>query len=300
MNGAPSGKPRPPWVGGCLILSGVGALFLVFLVLLFRVEDGGPRHGASFGLHRVGLIELEGEILDSRDFLEELESLEDDGRVRALVVRIDSPGGGVAATQEIHEALLDYQRRTETPVVASLGALAASGGYYVACAADRIVTEPGTLTGSIGVIFAFTDASDLMRKIGVRTEVIKSGLKKDVGAYWRSLTDDERAMLDGIVADVYDQFTRAVADGRGLPIDTVKALADGRILTGRQALAAGLADTLGYRDDAVEIAAGLAGLSPDTPVLTRKRFEPDWLDLLRRLTGMAHVISEGRPQLLYR
>jgi protease IV len=295
-------KPaRPAWLGGCLVLLAAGALFTVLLMILLSVGSKGLGTGAGLTAgHRVGLITLEGEIMDSREFTDELERLEEDGRMRALVVRIDSPGGGVAATQEIHEALLDFRRRTDFPVVASLGSLAASGGYYVACAADRIVTEPGTLTGSIGVIFSFTDASELMKKIGLRSEVIKSGAKKDFGAYWRSLTEEERAMLDGVVADVYDQFTRAVAEGRKLPLEKVRGLADGRIFTGRQALTEGLADTMGFSRNAVEIAAGLAGLPADTPVLEKRRFAPEWLDLLRRLAGQAHVLSEGRPQLMYR
>lgn len=295
---------RPPWLGGCLILSGVAALFFIFLMVLMSIGGRGGgipgRGGAQFSSHRVGLIDLEGEIFDSRGFLEELERLENDGRVRALVVRIDSPGGAVAPTQEMHEALLDYRAETGHPVVASLGSLAASGGYYVACAADRIVVEPGSLTGSIGVIFAFTDASELMRKIGLRTEVVKSGTKKDFGAYWRSLTDEERDMLDGIIADVYDQFTEAVSAGRNLPLDQVRILADGRILTGRQAVSAGLADTLGYRRDAVEIAAEMGGMSPETPVETKRRFDSDWFEILRKLTSRVNALSEGRPQLLYR
>jgi len=150
------------------------------------------------------------------------------------------------------------------------------------------------------VIATFTDASDLLRKIGLRVEVVKSGVKKDVGAYWRAMTPDERAMMDGIINDVYDQFTQAVAEGRRPTAGAGPELADGRILTGRQALEAGLADTLGFRRDAVEMAAALAGLSPDTPVLMKKRFESDWLDLIRRLAGLAHVAGKGQLQLMYR
>jgi len=162
------------------------------------------------------------------------------------------------------------------------------------------MAEPGTLTGSIGVIFSFADASALLSKIGVRFEVVKSGARKDFGAYWRPLTEDERAMLQGIVGDVYDQFTEAVSRGRNLPLEKVRALADGRVLSGRQAVQAGLVDTLGYQEDAVRLAARLAGLSPDTPSLSKRRPEAPILDLLRRFTGEAAAILGSRPQLLYR
>lgn len=193
-----------------------GVLLALLLVAGLLGGGGGGAPTLALG-HRVGLIEVDGEIQDSAEFLDELKRLEEDPRVSALVVRIDSPGGGVAATQEMFHALRQFHEKTGHPVVASLGSLAASGGYYLACAAQKIVAEPGTLTGSIGVIFSFTDASELMKKIGVQVEVVKSGPKKDFGGWWRALTEDERAMLQGIVGDVYDQFTEAVAEGRKLP-----------------------------------------------------------------------------------
>jgi protease IV len=294
-------QQRPGWLNGCLILLGVSVLF--FVVLLILVGVGGRARDRSTGLpfgQRVGLIELNGEITESRRFLEELKRLEDDPRVAALVLRIDSPGGGVAATQEIYHALQQYHEATHHPVVASLGSLAASGGYYAACAAQKIVTEPGTLTGSIGVIFSFADASELMKKIGVHVEVVKSGAKKDFGAYWRPLTADEQSMLQGIVGDVYDQFTEAVGQSRGIPLEKVRELADGRILSGRQAVQAGLADTLGFQSDAVAIAAAMAGLPPETSTVSKRRLEMDWLDMVRRLAGRTEALLGARPRLDYR
>jgi protease IV len=288
------GARKPAWGRGCLVLVAAGALFITVVTLL-------ARPGGDFGMTpRVGLIRVEGEISEARPFLDELRRVELDGRIRALVLRVDSPGGGVGATQEMLDALQRYRRRTEHPVVASLGATAASGGYYLACAASKIVAEPGTITGSIGVIMTFTDASELMKKIGVRTEVVKTGPRKDVGAWWRPMTDDDRAMLQSVVADAYEQFTSTVAESRALGADSVRSLADGRILTGRQALKVGLVDTLGFEPDAIRMAARLAGLDPATPVSTHERREPDWFSIARRLAGRARVLLGSAPSLEYR
>ena len=290
----PPSARRPAWGRGCLVLAAAGVVFLAVVTLL-------ARPGGDFGVSpRVGLIRVEGEISEARSFLDELRRVETDTRIRALVLRVDSPGGGVGATQEMLDAVQRYRRRTEHPVVASLGATAASGGYYLACAASKIVAEPGTITGSIGVIMTFTDASELMKKIGVRTEVVKTGPRKDVGAWWRPMTDDERTMLQSVVGDAYEQFTSTVAVSRSMAIDSVRALADGRILTGRQALAVGLVDTLGFEPDAIRLAARLAGLDPATPVSTHGRREPDWLDIARRLAGRTRVLLGSAPRLEYR
>jgi len=297
-------RRRPPWVGGCsiLALTALGLMLVLYIVgqsVRTKAPGAASSGGLGFGTH-VGLIRLEGDIVESRRFIEELDELRNDSRVRALVIRIDSPGGGVAATQEIHQALRDYHEETGQPMVASLGSIAASGGYYAACAAQRIVSEPGTLTGSIGVILTFADASELMRKVGLRVEVVKSGPRKDFGSPWRPLTDDERQMLQDIVGDVYGQFTEAVATGREQPLEQVLEWADGRIFSGRQAVAAGLADTLGYEDDAVSLAANLAGLSPDTPALSKRRELPAFLEWLDRITGRARVLLSSGPRLEYR
>ncbi len=294
------GTPAPAWRRGCLVLGALTAILFGLLLVLSAITGAKDRRTSLALGHRVGVIEIEGEISDARDFLDELKKLEDDPRVAALVVRIDSPGGGVAATQEMYHALRRYREKTGRPVVASFGTLAASGGYYVACAAQKIVTEPGTLTGSIGVVMTFTDAAELLQKIGVRFEVVKSGPKKDFGGFWRPLTEEERAMLQGIVGDVYDQFTTVVAEGRRLPLDRVREIADGRILSGRQAVTAGLADTLGFREDAVRIAAVLAGLSPDTEAISKRPFEPRILDLLRRMSGKVSMLLASGPSLEYR
>jgi protease-4 len=293
MNAERGQRGISSWGRGCLVLVGLAVLSAIIIGRLGR-SDGVT------SAPRVGVIRLEGEIDSARDFLEELRKLEEDRRVRALVVRIDSPGGGVAATQEIFDGLRRYSARGERPLVASFGGLATSGGYYVGCAAEKIVCEPGSLTGSIGVLLSFSDASELLRKLGVRVEVVKSGARKDFGGFWRALTDDEREMLDGIVADAHAQFTAAVAEARGLSPEQVQELADGRIFTGRQALAAGLVDSLGFEKDAIAVAAGLAGLPEDTPAISRARRETGWFELLRRLAEDVRPPGARGPRLEYR
>jgi protease IV len=291
---------RPGWVPGCLILAGAALAF--FLLILFMGSFvGRSSKGIDLSLsRRVGLIELRGVIDDAKPFLEVLLDLQDDPRVAALVVRIDSPGGDVGATQEIYHALQTFREKTGRPVVASLGSIAASGGYYAACGTQKIMAEPGTLTGSIGVILEMPDASELMAKIGLRMKVIKSGAQKDFGSYWRPLTPQEQAMLTGVVMDTYDQFVGAVAHGRGMGEEKVRALADGRIFTGRQACTEGLVDTLGFQPDAVRMAAVMAGLSPETPTLSRHRFEPEILGLIRRLGGQTRSWLASSVRLEYR
>ncbi|MBI2879318.1 MAG: signal peptide peptidase SppA [Candidatus Rokubacteria bacterium] len=259
-------------------------LFGVFLAgvlgLLAVSERGGP---FAFGGDRVAVIEIEGLIVDPLPVVRELEEHRDDPSVRAVVVRIDSPGGVVGPSQEIYEAIRRV-RAKDKPVVASLGAVAASGGYYIAAAADRIVANPGTLTGSIGVIMHLAELEGLFKKIGVRYEVIKSGRYKDLGSFARRMTQDERRLLQDLLDDVHLQFVEAVAEGRGLDREVVLALADGRIFSGRQARGLQLVDALGGLQEAVELAAELGGI-PGKPRVLYPRRPFSLLDLARWLIG---------------
>lgn len=295
-NAGPAGAPA--WARGCLLLVTAGVVLMLVISVLTRSGPGVG--GGAAGGARVGLIRVEGPIEDSGPFLEELRRLEADRRVRALVLRIDSPGGGVAPTQQMIDGLERFRGRTGYPVIASFGELAASGGYYLSCAAEEIVCEPGTLTGSIGVILSFVDASALLSRLGVRMEVVKSGARKDFGAWWRPMAEDERLMLSGVVDDAYEQFVTAVAEARRLDPAAVRTLADGRIFTGRQALAAGLVDTLGFERDAIALAATRAGLPIQEEAISKARREPEWLELLRRLSEGARVAVSGGPRLEYR
>lgn len=287
------------WFLGCLL-----ALMLAFLLLLLvsmLVFGGGFGSAFATGPH-IGILQVQGEIHDAAELVRELDELETDRRVRAVVVRVDSPGGAVGATQEVHKKLQELGA-AGLPVVASLGNVAASGGYYVAVACDSILANPGTLTGSIGAIFSFPETGELFRKIGVRWEVVRSGEFKDVGSMSRPMTARERELLSGIVADVLDQFVAAVAAGRRMSQDDVRAVADGRLLTGRQAFDVGLVDRLGTLEDARILAAGLAGVSETTPFLSKHRERFSLREFLR--SGVAGLVGrwsarDRGPRLEYR
>lgn len=222
---------------------------------------------ATVGRERIALVRIEGPILASRATVEELEAYARDPLVKAIVLRIDSPGGGVAPSQEIYSAVKRLREEQHKTVVASMGTVAASGGYYIAVASDRILANPGTLTGSIGVIMQLANFEALMDKIGVRNFVIKSGRYKDVGSPFRTMGEEERSLLQSVMDDAHRQFIEAVADGRSLDVADVEVLADGRVLTGQQAKDALLVDELGDLNDAVKLAAEMSGLKDSPPVI---------------------------------
>lgn len=222
---------------------------------------------------RVALIRIEGVILDAQATISELKQYSENPLVKAIVLRIDSPGGGVVPSQEIHDAVKRVKNKSNKAVIASMGTVAASGGYYIAAATDRIIANPGSLTGSIGVIMEMANFEGLMKKVGVEGVVIKSGRFKDVGSPLRKMSDEERKLLQSVMDDVHHQFIQAVADGRALEVSDVEPLADGRIYTGRQAKEARLVDELGDLDDAIHIAADIAGMEGEPKVVEpRKRF----------------------------
>ena len=284
------------WLLGCGLLSMAGLMVVVSLAALWNLGGSGSFLGAISG-NKVGLVVIEGPITGSRHLVDEIEAHRRDPAVRAVVIRVESPGGGVAPSQEIHDAIL--RLRAEKPVVASLGSVAASGGYYAAVAADSIVANPGTLTGSIGVIFEFPTFPDLLEKLGVRYQVYKSGSMKDIGSFSREPTEAEDDVLDAIIDDVYAQFVDAVVEGRGLPREQVLAAADGRVFTGRQALDAGLVDRLGGLHEAVLLAADMAGISGDPEILRKTRPVLPWLHLLDRILRENSYFTSSR-NLSYR
>lgn len=234
---------------------------------------------ATVGKERIALVRIEGPILDSRSTVEELELYGHDPLVKAIVLRIDSPGGGVAASQEIYNAVKRVRTEKQKTVVASMGTVAASGGYYIAVASDRILANPGTLTGSIGVIMQLANFEELMAKIGVKNFVIKSGRYKDVGSPFHRMDEEERNLLQSVMDDAHRQFIEAVADGRALDVADVEALADGRVLTGQQAKDVLLVDDLGDLKDAVKVAARMTGIKGSPAVIeTTPEFSfRDWL-----------------------
>ena len=268
---------------------GVLVLFVVAVWLLLAVTDDGLPGGA-----KVAVVEVEGLIgasadrgLDTDAIIRTLGEYRDDPAIRAVVLRINSPGGVVAPTQEIFTAVRRL-REAKKPVVASLGSVAASGGYYVAVAADRIYASPGTLTGSIGVVMQLANVEGLLKKVGVEYVVVKAGAYKDVGNFARPMTAEERRILQALLDDVYDQFIAAVADGRRLEAKDVRGFAEGRIYSGRQAQGLKMVDDLGGLEDAIEAAAQMAGLPPKPKVVyPRRRFS--LRDLLRSELGLSQV-----------
>src|SRR5262244_2739565 len=277
------GRRRTVLLGALAIYVGVAILFVAALSMAVAPSGGG---GAVFGA-RVAVVELEGTIVDVDDLLRELKAHRDNPQVKAVVLRINSPGGVVGPTQELHAAVMRL-REAGKPVVASLGAVAASGGYYVAVAADRIYANPGTLTGSIGVIMQSANFEQLMKKVGVDYVVVKAGQFKDVGNPGRPMTLEERRVLQALLDDVHAQFIAAVAEGRKLDRAQVAQLADGRIFSGTQAKALQMIDDLGGLEDAVNGAAQLAGIRVPPKVIPPRR-RISLFDLLRSQLGMARV-----------
>jgi protease-4 len=235
-----------------------GAIFLFFVALVFLLPAKGKRDGFFSHGNKVGVLEIQGVIASSKRTIENLIGFRDDPGIKAIVLRIDSPGGGVGPSQEIYE---EVKKAAEVkPVVVSMGSVAASGGYYVAVPAERIFANPGTITGSIGVLLEFVNLEDLFGKIGFKVQVIKSGEHKDMGSPARTLRPEEKQLLQEFIGNVHSQFVRAVAENRPLDEEKVRALADGRIFSGEQALNLGLVDELGNLQDAIGHAAAVAGI----------------------------------------
>ena len=277
-------------VAAVLVYLGVAGLFIIGVGGLSRGE-GGP---ALFG-PRVAIIELEGVIIEVDDVVRELKAHRENPSIRAVVMRINSPGGVVAPTQELHDAVLRL-RQAGKPVVASLGAVAASGGYYVAVACNEIYANPGTLTGSIGVIMQLANLDQLLKKVGVDYVVVKAGQFKDIGNVSRAMTPDERRVMQALLDDVHGQFIDAVATGRKLPREDVVRFADGRIFSGSQAKELRMVDALGGLEEAVLASAKLAGIpSPPTLIQPRRRFSI--MELLRSQFGSTAAGLLMRPTL---
>jgi protease-4 len=288
---------------GIVIFSGLAFVMFAFIIFiaLMRSSDGYFLDKYSLA-GRVAIIDVQGVIVDSEDIVRQLNKYEDDGSVKALILRIDTPGGGVAASQEIYDGILKFKESGKA-VIVSMGAIAASGGYYIACAADTIMANPGTLTGSIGVIFSFPTFEKLMETVGIELEVFKAGELKDVGNYSREVTPEEREMLQAAIDDTYDQFINVIAETREMEIEHVREMSDGSIYTGRQALELGLIDELGTYEDAISLAGEIADLGDDPRVVKEhvreRRF---WWEYAQRLLGWGEKALSQRlwPYIEYR
>jgi protease-4 len=246
----------------------------------------GPSEAFSFK-EKIGVLPIDGTITESDTLVSQLVEFRKDRRIKAIVLRVNSPGGSVGPSQEIYR---EIRKTIETKkVVASLGSVAASGGYYVASAADKIVANPGTLAGSIGVIMEFVQVEELLKKIGVSVEVLKTGEFKDIGSVHRKLSERDREMIRALVFDVQRQFVEAVAQGRNLPEEKVREIADGRVLTGAQCKALGLVDEIGNLEDAVELARTLVGMKGEATLVYPKKPRGKWWTLFLQDASQAAV-----------
>ena len=230
----------------------------VSLLVFFAVRSRSLAELAG-GKERVGIVEVVGVVSESKEILHQIKQFREEPDIRAVVVRIDSPGGAVGPSQEIFREI----RKTvkSKTVIASMGAVAASGGYYIAAAADGIVASAGTITGSIGVIMGYTNFKEILEKIGLLPVVVKSGPYKDIGSPVRDMTEEERQILQDLVDDIHNQFVTDVAEGRNMDLQRLSPMADGRIFTGREAHRLGFVDRIGNLEDAVEWAGRRGGIA---------------------------------------
>ncbi len=247
-------------VSKALLFPALFILFLVIVSLIFTAVSRGVRE-------KVALVKVEGPIVDAKSIVDEIKGYVKDSSVKAIVLRVDSPGGGVVPSQEIYEEV--KKAKAAKKVVVSMGSVAASGGYYISAPVDRIIANPGTITGSIGVIMVVPNLKGLLDKVGIKTEVVKSGKNKDLASIFRGIGPEEREIIQGVMDDVHEQFIAAVAEGRKMPLDKTRAISDGRIFSGRQAVGVGLVDEVGDLDYAEKAAAKLAGIEGEPEIVSK-------------------------------
>jgi protease-4 len=285
------------------ILIGLGviaALLIFFFGVLFFIGrySGGKSSRFAFG-DKIAIVEIKGVISQSSGIIEELQQYLEDEGVKAIILRIDSPGGGVGPAQEIYREVIKIKGKKK--VVTSMGSVAASGGYYIASASDRIVANPGTITGSIGVIMQFSNLEELLKKIGIKGVVIKSGEHKDIGSPFREMTPEEKRIMQEVLENVHQQFIQAVAEGRKLDRSKVVQIADGRIMTGEQAKNLGLVDQMGNLQDTIDITAKMVGIVGKPIVLYPKKRISIWELLMRDMaSAIIDVLNEKGYEFNYR
>jgi len=275
----------------------VGVLIIFAIVALNQSSRPASSSGSSITSNNsVGLIEIIGVIYDSRSWVEKIDDFRKKDKIKAIVIRIDSPGGVVAASQELYEAI--KRASEEKPVIASFGNVAASGGYYAALGADSIVANSGSTTGSIGVYMETLEYHELMDKVGVSSNIIKSGKFKDAGTPTRELSRDEKAYFQSYIDDSFKDFAEVVAKERNLTYSEVLKIADGRVFTGRQALQLGLVDRLGDQYISVRLAADMAGIKGEPNVVRPPKKGSDWLEIFLD-EAVSRIISNLETQSVF-
>jgi len=286
-----SEKKKSPLAKRLLFL----ALILLALVGISSITSKWVQQGTK---NRIGIVDITGLISDSQYIVNQVKKFRQDKRIRGIILRIDSPGGAVGPSQEIYDEVLKTRESGKT-IYASMGALAASGGYYIASAAEKIFANPGTLTGSIGVIMVFSNAKGLMEEIGLQPEIIKAGEYKDIGSPARAMTQKERNLLQSVVTDVHQQFIEAVASGRDISVAEVTKIADGRILTGRQAYSLNLVDQLGGLQVSIDQLAHKVGII-GPPKIIKETPRVGFLDWILKSTVNQSLINRSSiPSLQY-
>ena len=286
-----SEKKKSPLAKRLLFL----ALILLALVGISSITSEWVQQGTK---NRIGIVDITGLISDSQYIVNQVKKFRQDKRIRGIILRIDSPGGAVGPSQEIYDEVLKTRESGKT-IYASMGALAASGGYYIASAAEKIFANPGTLTGSIGVIMAFSNAKGLMEKIGLQPEIVKAGEYKDIGSPARAMTQKERNLLQSVVTDVHQQFIEAVASGRDISVAEVTKIADGRILTGRQAYSLNLVDQMGGLQVSIDQLAHKVGII-GSPKIIKETPRVGFLDWVLKSTVNQSLINRSSiPSLQY-
>jgi protease-4 len=279
---------RHPILLGMMVFA---ILLGLLMISLWAFSFFSSREGLFWSGEKIAIIEVKGVILDPQPTIEKIVQFRKNRNVKAIVVRIDSPGGAVGPAQEIYGEIKKAQR--EKKVLVSVGSMAASGGYYIACAADKIFANPGSITGSIGVIIESMNVEDLLRKVGVQSMVVKSGKHKDIGSPFRAMTEEEKKLLQSVLDNVHDQFIQAVSEGRRLPVEKVRQLADGRIFSGEQGKALGLVDELGDLEDTIASAAKMAGIQGEPEVIYPEKRRFSLLDFLLHETLRNFFSSVG-------
>lgn len=288
-------------LSGCLVVFAV--VFLIAVAVAMSDNGSGE---LSLAGEKVAIIPIEGEIFDSRDTIDALHRYANNDSVKAMVIRINSPGGAISPSQEIYAAIRSIRAKSGKPIVASFDSVAASGGYYIAVACDEIVSNPGSITGSIGVVLQWFEMKDLMQWAKLKPETITSGPLKAAGSPYKELSEAERQYFQNIVKQLHGQFVRAVAEGRKgkiTPADAAR-LADGRVFTGEEALALKLVDKLGTIDDAVDVAGRLAGIKGEPAKIWPRRREDSLLELLTDSgdaeAAIERILSRRVPRFMYR
>jgi protease-4 len=286
-----SERKKPPLAKKLLFL----ALILFALVGISSITSEWVQQGTK---NRIGIVDITGLISDSQYIVNQVKKFRQDKRIRGIILRINSPGGAVGPSQEIYDEVLKTRESGKT-IYASMGALAASGGYYIASAAEKIFANPGTLTGSIGVIMVFSNAKGLMEKIGLQPEIVKAGEYKDIGSPARAMTQKERNLLQSVVTDVHQQFIEAVASGRDISVAEVTKIADGRILTGRQAYSLNLVDQMGGLQVSIDQLAHKVGII-GSPKIIKETPRVGFLDWVLKSTVNQSIINRPSiPSLQY-